>query len=142
MKRNSQAVELSGVTGEPLIWLRLEGVVVLILSILLYAQAGASWWRFGALLLAPDLVMAGYWLGARWGARIYNLGHTYAGPLTLAVVGLIGGYHWLVPYQLIWTAHIGMDRALGYGLKYASGFKNTHLGTFGKRAAMAYERTS
>jgi hypothetical protein len=29
---------------------------------------------------------------------------------------------------LIWLAHIGMDRMLGYGLKYSGGFKDTHLG--------------
>jgi hypothetical protein len=33
---------------------------------------------------------------------------------------------------MIWLAHIGFDRALGYGLKYASGFGFTHLGRIGK----------
>ncbi|KKB35215.1 hypothetical protein QY97_01956 [Bacillus thermotolerans] len=28
---------------------------------------------------------------------------------------------------LIWSAHIGMDRAIGYGLKYSTHFKDTHL---------------
>ncbi|MGQ7476239.1 DUF4260 family protein [Streptococcus suis] len=32
---------------------------------------------------------------------------------------------------LIWLAHIGWDRAFGYGLKYESGFKHTHLGDLG-----------
>ncbi len=137
MKTNIQDLELNRVTGEPLLWLRLEGVVVFILSILLYAQSGASWWRFGALLLVPDVVMAGYWLGARWGALIYNLGHTYVIPLSLAALAIVSHRHWLFSYLLIWSAHIAMDRAMGYGLKYASGFKHTHLGTLGK---MAYER--
>ena len=28
---------------------------------------------------------------------------------------------------LIWLAHIGMDRAIGYGLKYPTNHKDTHL---------------
>jgi hypothetical protein len=38
------------------------------------------------------------------------------------------------PLALIWLAHIGIDRALGYGLKYASGFGFTHLGRIGPAA--------
>ena len=34
------------------------------------------------------------------------------------------GFLWVA---LIWTAHIGFDRMLGYGLKDVSGFKKTHL---------------
>jgi hypothetical protein len=34
---------------------------------------------------------------------------------------------WLLPYGLIWIVHIGMDRMLGFGLKYPTGFKETHL---------------
>jgi hypothetical protein len=29
--------------------------------------------------------------------------------------------------RLIWLAHIGLDRAVGYGLKYPTAFKETHL---------------
>jgi hypothetical protein len=32
-------------------------------------------------------------------------------------------------------AHIGIDRALGYGLKYSAGFGFTHLGRIGKVTA-------
>jgi hypothetical protein len=35
---------------------------------------------------------------------------------------------------LIWLAHIGFDRALGYGLKYKAGFGFTHLGRIGPAA--------
>ena len=28
---------------------------------------------------------------------------------------------------LVWLAHIGIDRALGYGLKYPTHFEDTHL---------------
>jgi hypothetical protein len=33
-----------------------------------------------------------------------------------------------VQLALIWSAHIGIDRLLGYGLKYPTAFKETHLG--------------
>lgn len=30
------------------------------------------------------------------------------------------------------AAHVGFDRALGYGLKLPTGFKDTHLGRIGR----------
>jgi hypothetical protein len=126
------SMQTNAVSGAPLVWLRLEGLAVLGLSILLYRYSGASWWRFALLLLTPDLTMAGYWLGSRYGSVLYNLAHSYAGPLLLAALTVMRP-DWL-PYVLIWTAHIGMDRALGYGLKYPSGFGETHLGRLGAGA--------
>jgi hypothetical protein len=131
MKTNNQNFDTGTVHGVPLILLRAEGVFVFILSILLYAHTGAPWWRFAALLLVPDVVMAGYWINARWGAIFYNAGHSYIGPLCLAGFTVLSPHTGLLPYLLIWSAHIAMDRALGYGLKYSAGFKETHLGRLG-----------
>jgi hypothetical protein len=131
MKTMDQATGLGNVTGEPLAWLRFEGGEVFLLSILLYGESGASWWRFLILLLVPDLAMAGYWLSARWGAILYNLAHSYVGPAALAGLAMSGSHRTWLPYALIWSAHIGMDRALGYGLKYPDAFKHTHLGWVG-----------
>lgn len=131
MKTNNQGFGAGCVNGTPLVWLRMEGLFVLILSILLYAHSGASWWRFGLLLLAPDLSMAGYWSNARVGAVVYNVAHSYVGPAVLAVGAVAGFHHGWLPYALIWAAHIGLDRALGYGLKYPEAFKITHLGLLG-----------
>ena len=39
---------------------------------------------------------------------------------------------WAIHMAAIWTAHIAMDRALGYGLKLPTGFTDTHLGRIGK----------
>ena len=128
MKINDQIADGGSVKGAPLILLRAEGLLIFILSIFLYGYIGASWWRFAALLLVPDIVMAGYWLGPRWGAVFYNAGHSYIGPLLLAGLPVLGSHAGWWPYLLIWVAHIAMDRALGYGLKYAAGFKQTHLG--------------
>jgi hypothetical protein len=132
MKTNNQNVDFGAVTAGPLIWLRCEAGFVFILSILLYARTGASWWQFLILLLVPDVSMAGYWLGARWGAVCYNVAHSYVGPLALATIAVAFSHERWLPYLLIWTAHIGMDRALGYGLKYPNAFKKTHMGRLGR----------
>jgi hypothetical protein len=107
--------------------LRLEGLFVLTVSAGLYATSGHSWLLFAALLLTPDLFMAGYGVGPRVGARLYNIGHTYVLPIGLG----IAAHFWALPpaeaVALIWSAHIGMDRALGYGLKSPRNFHRTHL---------------
>ena len=87
----------------------------------------ASWGLFAALLLAPDLFMVGYLSGARLGAALYNAAHTYVGPLALGGLALGLGRPLLGGIALIWAAHVGMDRALGFGLKHPTGFHDTHL---------------
>jgi hypothetical protein len=71
--------------------------------------------------------MLGYLAGPRVGALSYDLAHTYVGPVALAVIGILGGSDVAVQVALVWLAHIGVDRLLGYGLKYPTGFKDTHL---------------
>jgi len=112
-------------------WLRLEGLLMLGVCTVLYAQVGASWWLFAALFLVPDLSFAAYWIAPRAGMWAYNLTHAEVGPAVLAVAGLL----WmpaLLPVALIWGAHIGWDRMLGYGLKLGTDFDQTHLGPIGK----------
>jgi len=111
--------------------LRLEGVVVLIASVAAYAQLGAGWGAFATLFLVPDLSFLGYLAGARTGAAVYNLAHSYVGPVALLALGTLAGMPVALAIGLIWCAHIGFDRMLGYGLKYASGFAATHLGRIG-----------
>ncbi|HWG21421.1 MAG TPA: DUF4260 domain-containing protein [Terracidiphilus sp.] len=115
--------------------LRCEGLAVAVLTAILYARSGASWWLFAALWLAPDLSLLGYFAGPSLGARIYNSVHAYATPITLAVCALLVGAHALVPIALIWGNHIAVDRLLGFGLKYPAGFGWTHLGRVGRAQA-------
>ena len=112
--------------------LRLEGLAIAAISAILYGRTGASWWLFAAVWLAPDLSMFGYLAGPCRGSRIYNAFHTYAVPMTLAACGLLLKAHALLPFALIWTNHIGVDRVMGYGLKFSNGFGWTHLGVKGK----------
>lgn len=110
---------------------RLEGAVMLGLGVVAYAWLGQSWWVFALLALVPDLAMFGYLRSTASGTLTYNLAHTYVAPALLALLGLALGP---VAFGLaaIWTAHIGADRMLGYGLKLSSGFDQTHLGPIGK----------
>jgi hypothetical protein len=111
------------------LWLlRAEGAAALAAAVWAYGQTGQGWWLFALLILVPDITMLGYLHGARLGATVYNLGHTYLAPLALLAVGWAAALPLVVGVALIWVAHIGMDRAVGYGLKYAHGFKATHLG--------------
>ena len=120
------------VAGTPWVLLRVEGAVVFTASLWLYAYLGANWLLFALLLLAPDVGMVGYLKGPRLGAALYNAFHTYATPALLAAVGVLAGQPLCVDIAAIWTAHIGFDRLLGYGLKYPTRFQDTHLGVIGQ----------
>jgi hypothetical protein len=112
--------------------LQVEGLALLVGGCVVYQWLGNSWWMFAFLFFVPDVSFLGYLLGPRIGAAFYNVMHSTPGPFLLTAFSW-----WLGPQILtsitasvaaIWFAHIGFDRALGYGLKYASGFKDTHLG--------------
>jgi hypothetical protein len=107
--------------------LHLEGLAVLVAALTLYFDAGYGWLALVLLFLAPDLSMLGYLGGPRVGALAYDVVHTYALPVALALVGVLGEVGLATQLGLIWLAHIGLDRLLGYGLKYPTGFKDTHL---------------
>ena len=114
--------------------LRLEGLTLFAGMTLLYAVWGGYWWVYAILFLAPDLSFAGYLAGPRAGAIIYNAAHSYMAPMTLMVTGFALASPLVLSIAMIWLAHIGFDRALGYGLKYATGFGFTHLGRIGAAA--------
>ena len=125
------ATAAPGVAGVPRALLRLEGFFVFALSVALYGRLGESWWTFALLFFAPDLSFLGYLAGPRVGAMAYNAMHTTAGSVLLALIGFLAPYPPAVAIGLIWLAHCGFDRALGYGLKYEAGFRFTHLGRIG-----------
>ena len=107
--------------------LRVEGLALLVGSLVVYFHLDFGWVLLLVLFLAPDLSFAGYLAGPVIGAWIYNVAHTTVGPIALAVVGVLADTDWCVQLALIWLAHIGIDRLLGYGLKYPTAFKDTHL---------------
>ena len=111
----------------PNLLLRVEGAALFAAGIAIFAQQGGAWWVFALLLLTPDLAMLPYLFSPRAGAISYNIVHTIALPLLFLMIGAGAESSAIVQVAAIWLSHIGMDRVVGYGLKYVSGFKDTHM---------------
>ena len=111
----------------PSLILRLEGALVFAAATFAYGMQGAGWLLYALLFFTPDIFMLGYLRNAVLGARIYNVGHSYLLPAALFIGGFILSSEEASAAALIWLAHIGFDRTVGYGLKYVTGFKHTHL---------------
>jgi hypothetical protein len=118
--------------SDPIRIQRIEGAALLVAAVAGFEVAGWSWWWFAALLLAVDISMVGYLAGPKVGAATYNLGHALIGPAALLTWWLLDGSAAVLALGSIWLAHIGMDRAFGYGLKHADRFEHTHLGMIGR----------
>jgi Domain of unknown function (DUF4260) len=112
--------------------LRLEGLALLAGMTLVYGFWGGSWWLYAILFLAPDLSFLAYLAGPRVGAWVYNAAHSTIVPMAMLTIGFGFAPPLVLSLALIWLSHIGIDRALGYGVKYSSGFGFTHLGRIGK----------
>ncbi|PUE07278.1 hypothetical protein B9Z51_13905 [Limnohabitans sp. T6-5] len=109
--------------------LRTEGLVCLLLALTLYQVQGFSWMTFGLWFFLPDAAILVYVLGnERVGMWAYNMTHSTLGAGLLALLGLGLDVPMLLQASLIWFSHIGLDRALGFGLKFPLGFRVTHLG--------------
>ncbi|TXR92043.1 DUF4260 domain-containing protein [Bacillus sp. SH7-1] len=91
-----------------------EGLVVFLAAIYMYSLYEFSWIIFWIFLLAPDLSMLAYGINNHLGAK-------------MDIVGVYFKMDTVIMIGLIWTAHIGMDRMFGYGLKYETDFKDTHI---------------
>jgi hypothetical protein len=111
----------------PAVLLRLEGAAVLAASVAFYADGGWSWLAYVLLFLAPDLSMLAYVAGPRAGALVYDVVHFMALPIALGVAGVLADSGLPIQLALIWLGHIGIDRALGYGMKYPTAFSDTHM---------------
>jgi hypothetical protein len=134
MSETTVTAETGAATGGVRTLLRLEGVVLFAGMTLLYALWDGSWWVYAILFLGPDLSFAAYLAGAKAGAIVYNAAHSYLLPVALMTAGLAMASPLVLSIAMIWLAHIGIDRALGYGLKYQAGFAFTHLGRIGRGA--------
>jgi hypothetical protein len=134
MHTDDHATETRGLSPVPIL-LKFESAAVLGLGLAAYAYLGFSWWIFAALILAPDLAFLGYLGGARAGAWTYDLAHTYLAPFALALTGYLIDQPWLMAGAAIWTVHIAVDRLVGYGLKFPTDPKDTHLSRLSARSA-------
>ncbi|MDG5472011.1 DUF4260 domain-containing protein [Jeotgalibacillus sp. ET6] len=109
------------------ILLNAEGFAGLALSLYIYGFYQFSWILFVLLLYSPDVSMIGYVINQKLGAILYNVFHTYVLSIACVFCGLLLTNQLVLAIGLIWSAHIGMDRMFGYGLKYPTNFKDTHL---------------
>ncbi|WP_188382668.1 DUF4260 domain-containing protein [Ornithinibacillus halotolerans] len=107
--------------------LHIEGFAVFAFCLFIYGYNEFNWLLFFILLLAPDISMLGYLHNPRTGAMLYNIFHTYVTPLIVIFIAFLFSYSLILAIGIIWMAHIGMDRMVGYGLKYPQAFKDTHL---------------
>jgi hypothetical protein len=114
-------------TGWPRILLRCEGLAVFAACLFAYEYLNLSWSSFALLFMLPDATMLGYLRDTYIGAAVYNAGHSYVMPMLLLAAAWHFDHQLLLSVSLIWAAHIGFDRALGYGLKYGISFRHTHL---------------
>ena len=118
-------------TGNLYWLLRLEGLTIFLFALVAYEFLNFPWGFFVLVFFVPDLAMLGYFVNSKVGAIAYNTTHSYIIPLGLFAFGFYISSSDINKIALIWVAHIGFDRALGYGLKYSKGFRYTHLGKIG-----------
>ncbi len=111
----------------PKFLLHLEGAIFFIFCVWLYAMQSSNWLMFALLFFVPDISIAGYLASARVGAITYNLAHAFPLPAILGAYGLLSANPLAISLALIWFAHFGFDRTLGFGLKYPTRFQDTHL---------------
>jgi len=112
--------------------LRIEELAEMLLALLVFAHLPYPWWVLPATFLLPDLSMLGYLAGPRVGAISYNLLHHKAVAIAVGVAGWLLGRPLLLLAGTVLLFHSALDRLLGYGFKYATGFRDTHLGRVGK----------
>ncbi len=118
---------------ETVLYQRVEAGFILLACLIYYNHLRFNPLLFIILLFTPDISMAGYVKNNKIGALSYNSVHNFAVPAVLVVLGAIVPCNLLLGGGLIWASHVALDRALGYCLKFDSGFNDTHLGKIGKK---------
>ena len=131
---NTYASPTPSVTGTPRTWLRLEGLAAFAIASAAYLSLGGPPLLLIPFLLAVDVSMVGYLANPRVGAFTYNLAHQWATGIAVLGAGWWLGATPLLLLGAILVGHVGMDRVLGYGLKYPTAFQDTHLGRIGRGA--------
>jgi len=112
--------------------IKLEELGLFLFGIYLFSLLNYQWWWFLVLILVPDFSMLGYLINNKAGAFLYNVFHHKGLAILVYLAGCFLKIEVLQLIGIILLAHSAMDRAFGYGLKYETGFKYTHLGEIGK----------
>lgn len=124
----------------------LEELAMTVVALYLLSQhsLGISPLLWILLFFTPDLGMLGYLANARIGAFTYNVFHHKGLAIAIVLAGYALNNEVLIAIGILLFAHASFDRIFGYGLKYSSGFKNTHLGSLDKKitAQSNYQNTT
>ncbi|MBA4317203.1 MAG: DUF4260 domain-containing protein [Flavobacterium sp.] len=113
--------------------IKLEEFGLFLFGIYLFNQLDYDWWWFLVFILVPDFSMIGYVFGNKFGAFLYNLVHHRGIAILIYLAGVYFSNNLIQLTGIILFSHSSMDRMIGYGLKYETGFKYTHLGEIGKK---------
>lgn len=113
--------------------LKLEAITLAILMVVLTNKSSAPLWILPASFLFFDIGAIGYFKDSKFGAITYNVFHNLTIPTLLIAFGIFADVEWVAVLGFCWTFHIAVDRSLGYGLKHSHSFKETHLGSIGKK---------
>lgn len=113
--------------------LKWEELALFVLSAYALYDMHVQWWVYLLLFLGPDISMLGYVAGNRAGAVSYNFFHHKGVAVVFFITGWLSGIWSLQVAGIVLFGHSSMDRVFGYGLKYFTGFKLTHLGLIGKQ---------
>jgi hypothetical protein len=131
--RPSASALVPGMTqGAVRFWLRLEGLAAFAAGLALFGASGGNWLLVVPLLLLPDLSAVGFLAGPRVGTIMYNAIHNWVPGLAVLGLGAWLASPAILLVASVLIAHVGMDRAVGYGLKLPSSFHDTHLGRMGR----------
>jgi len=114
-------------------WLRAEGVIAFAWGVVIWVLLNQPLPLLLVALLLPDLSMLGYLRGPHAGAILYNIVHNWATAGLVLLIALVAQSGPLILVGAVLLGHVGIDRALGYGLKYPTAFQDTHLGRIGRR---------
>ena len=111
-----------------------EAIVPFLISVMLINRLPIhfAWWIWIPMFLAPDLSMLGYLINNKIGAYSYNLFHHQLIAIAIAATGMLLQLPYAELAGLVLLGHSSLDRVMGYGLKFTTGFKFTHLGTMEK----------
>ena len=120
---------------------RIEGAIIEVMALVLLSllppqlplfTPDLPLWLNVILFFVPDMSLIAYIGGPRLGAFFYNLMHLYPSGVAPFFVGLVFGNNIAVAAGVLMVAHVGAERAVGFGLKSSRGVKYNHLGKFGK----------
>lgn len=106
------------------------GFVAAGLAVAVVISRDTPWWQLVVFAVAPDIALLfGSGRGLQRGqlapraVPVYNAVHRFWAPATLTLLAIVASSGAWAAAGLAWTAHIALDRSLGFGLRTPEGFQ-------------------